>query len=693
VTDPLAPARQQSSRQAAGELGYRPEIDGLRALAVLPVMFFHAGFEMFAGGFVGVDVFFVISGYLITSIIRREMAAGAFSILGFYERRVRRILPALFLVTAACIPFAWAWMLPGEFKDFAQSVVAVNLFASNFLFWKESGYFALTAELKPLLHTWSLAVEEQFYVTFPLLLLLLRRVRERTLFAVIFILTLASFALAEWMSVRHPDANFYLLPTRAWELGVGALLAIVLPSIKARIFGALAEAGALAGLALIGFAVFTLDGDAPFPGIWALAPVLGTAALIACAGPKTWVGRILAWRPIVFVGLISYSAYLWHQPLFAFARLRCYECAIPAYGYGALTGLSLLLAALTWAFVERPFRRKGAVGRTPLFAGAAGVAAAFIGLGFVGAHFGVSRASAEVRELAAWSSDSSPHRWSCHNADPREACILGARSGAPLFVWGDSHGAELAWRLAGQLEAHAAPVIQLTHSDCPPTAGVHAPRQIARQSCLDFTEAALARLEAEPAGAMVVLVARWPEVFETGKFDNGEGGVEPHDYDRTMVPIEESAAFLDDPGRIDAVGARVRATIEALLASGHRVVLLYPIPEVGWNVPHRLARERLLGVARETPLSTSVSAYRARTANATAQLDRLREHPNLIRVRPADIFCDTDLPGRCVAERDGAPLYFDDDHLNSIGADLIAARIIAAMQARAWLGEATATDD
>lgn len=207
---------------------YRPEVDGLRAIAVLPVILFHAGFSAFSGGFVGVDIFFVISGYLITTIIYQEMAQGRFSMWRFYERRARRILPALFAVSLACIPFAWLWMLPNEFKDFSQSLVGVATFTSNILFWRESGYFAGAAELKPLLHTWSLAVEEQFYILYPPLLLALYRFVPKLLFTIISLGALVSLGLAHWASSAHPSANFYLLPTRAWELGLGALAAIYL---------------------------------------------------------------------------------------------------------------------------------------------------------------------------------------------------------------------------------------------------------------------------------------------------------------------------------------------------------------------------------------------------------------------------------------------------------------------------------
>ena len=206
---------------------YRAEIDGLRALAVVPVIFFHAGFELFSGGFVGVDVFFVISGYLITTILIEDLENQRFSLVNFYERRARRILPALFFVMFVCIPFAWMWMLPSQMKDFSQSLVAVSLFASNVLFWRESGYFDAAAEEKPLLHTWSLAVEEQYYVLFPIFLFLAWRYGKKRVFWMIVAMASISLLLSEWGWRNKATANFYLAPTRAWELFAGSIAAFI----------------------------------------------------------------------------------------------------------------------------------------------------------------------------------------------------------------------------------------------------------------------------------------------------------------------------------------------------------------------------------------------------------------------------------------------------------------------------------
>lgn len=347
-------------------MDYRREIDGLRALAVLPVILFHAGFETFSGGFVGVDVFFVISGYLITTIILAELDQGKFSIVNFYERRARRIVPALFLVMLVCIPSAWFWLLPSDMKDFSQSLVAVSVFASNILFWRESGYFDTAAELKPLLHTWSLAVEEQYYVLFPLFLMLFWRLGKRWILFTLGLVFVASLAVADWAAYAKPAAAFYLLPTRGWELLVGAFAAFYLSKANRKEFGkAVGEVGGWLGVALILYAVFFYSKATPFPGFYALVPTLGTALIILFATQQTTAGKFVGNKAFVGIGLVSYSAYLWHQPLFAFARHKGFSAASDVFL--ALSSLALLFAFLSWKYVESPFRSRKAIGGKKFF--------------------------------------------------------------------------------------------------------------------------------------------------------------------------------------------------------------------------------------------------------------------------------------------------------------------------------------
>jgi len=365
-------------------MNYRREIDGLRALALLPVILFHAGFETFSGGFVGVDVFFVISGYLITSIILAELEEGKFSIVNFYERRARRILPALFLVMLVCIQFAWFWLLPIDMKDFSESLVSVSVFASNILFWSESGYFDRLVELKPLLHTWSLALEEQFYILLPLFLMLFWKLGKHWILVTLGILFFASLAVAEWAAYAHPSAAFYLLPSRGWELLVGVFSAFYLSQANSKEFGkSLSEFGGWLGVTLILYSVFAFSKATPFPGFYALVPTLGAVLIILFATQQTTVGMFIGNKLFVGVGLISYSAYLWHQPLFAFARHR----SVLEPSYIVFIGLSVfafILAYFSWKFIEAPFRKNGAITRKQIFSLAFFFTLLFVFIGYFG---------------------------------------------------------------------------------------------------------------------------------------------------------------------------------------------------------------------------------------------------------------------------------------------------------------------
>ena len=361
---------------------YRKEIDGLRAFAVLPVILYHAGFQWLSGGYIGVDIFFVISGYLITSIILKELDAGTFSIAHFYERRARRILPALFFILLVSLPFAYFLLLPFELKDFGKSIISVIGFASNILFWQESDYFSEGAELIPLLHTWSLAVEEQFYVFFPLILMLFWALGKRGLVVIIGLIALASLGLTEWGWRHFPEANFYLIPTRAWELMIGSLSAFYLyyrdPTLLRNTF--IEQAGSFIGLVLIIASILFLDKSIPFPSLYALAPTLGAAFIIIFTTPNTLAYRILALPIFVGIGLVSYSAYLWHQPLFVFTRIAGIE--EPAlWVFALLTLITFALAYLTWRFVEAPFRNKKNFTRKQIFTASFITSLIFVGLG------------------------------------------------------------------------------------------------------------------------------------------------------------------------------------------------------------------------------------------------------------------------------------------------------------------------
>lgn len=378
-------------------LKYRPEIDGLRSVAVLPVILFHAGIGLFSGGYVGVDVFFVISGYLISSIIFGRMAKGTFSLVDFYDARARRILPALFFVMIACLPLAWLWMNPRQWTEFSESMIWTSLFSSNIFFWLNSDYFASASEFKPLLHTWSLAVEEQYYVFFPLIVMAFWRFGKKFLLGIFVLLGIASFAFCLWQVSRYPEANFFLTPSRVWELLAGVACAAILMKRDGEPFApGLAQFMSFAGLAMILFSIVYYDHHTPFPSIWAVPPVLGTTLIVLFAGQRNMTGKLLSIKPLVWIGLISYSAYLWHQPLFAFARIRV-AGEPELWIMLVLALLSLALAYVSWRWVEQPFRKKKTSGkvldgkkflstRKGIFSFSLAGLLAFIGLGYVQAN-------------------------------------------------------------------------------------------------------------------------------------------------------------------------------------------------------------------------------------------------------------------------------------------------------------------
>ncbi len=503
---------------------HRPEIDGLRAVAVLPVILFHAHVPGFSGGFVGVDVFFVISGFLITTIIAEALDDGRFSFLDFYARRARRILPALTVVVLATLPAAWLIMLPEAFKQFAESVAAVGGFSSNVLFWMKSGYFDTAAELKPLLHTWSLAVEEQYYVLFPAFMLALWRFGRASVVYALTSIFVISLGLSQWMAHAHPDANFYLLPSRAWELMVGSLAALW--AVRKRSLGsgpedhgapglglgATVDAGlALLGLAMILASIFIYDETTPFPSLWALVPTIGTALVLLCAdASETLAGRLLSLRGLVSIGLVSYSAYLWHQPIFALTRILAFRQP-PVRIMLALSVVSLALAWASWRFIEVPFRRARGRVRPVVLGAVASLALVCLGGGLVAtglqkrafiASLSPLRRATLARIEAATKELTVIDDGACRFGVPEipdassnrrfDACV--AKHGKALVVLGDSHAANLQRALIAGGSAPDFLVNVDKGTDCHP---------LARPQCLSGT--AVAFLEHHAGGIKAVL--------------------------------------------------------------------------------------------------------------------------------------------------------------------------------------------
>lgn len=670
---------------------YRPEVDGLRAVAVIPVILFHAGFEWFSGGFVGVDVFFVVSGYLITGIIYGEIQRGKFSIVKFYERRVRRILPALFFVSITCLVFAWFWMLPTEFKRLSESLIAVNLFVSNIYFWQSLDYFTGPAEMQPFLHTWSLAVEEQFYLFFPIFMLLAAYFRKLLLLSVIVIGGLASLLLAEYAASNHPTANFYLLPTRAWELMAGAVIAIYAYD-KNLSFSLLSRnIGSAAGLLLIAYAVFFFDEETPFPGLWAVIPVLGASLVILFSGGNDYVGRLLKWRPIVGIGLISYSAYLWHQPVFVFAKERSLG-PLSVSELLALSVLSIVLAVFSWRYVEQPFRHRSNFTQAQMFKAALAMSVLMIGIGVYGTHTqGIPwRFNEDVERIVQVRLDGSHVPESCHATTGKmmsidETCEYNKDGEKIIAIWGDSHATPLVRPVAERAEGLGKKVKMLVYTNCLPVFGY---TRSDDADCGRFNENVKEYVIGNDDVEMVIMLGRYPFQLNGELFDNREGGVEGNKSIKAISVAKGDGEYENDDDRVNVIGDLLKDTVQKLVDDGKRVVLVYPVPEVGWDTPYLLAKENLYGIERQQPLSTSHEVFKERAAASYSQLSKVGSHPNLLRIIPEELFCNTYIEGRCAAQVDEGLLYYDYDHLSRLGATLVAENIFKEIAEIGWMNDA-----
>lgn len=426
---------------------YRADVDGLRAVAIVLVVLFHATSRC-PGGFVGVDVFFVISGFLITGLLLKEQSRKEFRLADFWVRRVRRLLPAASLMVVTTLVAGFFVMLPDDYENVANSAIAQQLLVSNIYCMQKTGYFDGSAELMPLLHTWSLAVEEQFYVGYPLLLLLLGRLPKRMMVATLLALSAVSFIASDWGVRASPQAAFYLLPTRAWEILLGGLICFA-PMPRSR---SAWVANLLAGLGMAGILLpaWLFNPTTPFPGRAALLPCVATAIIIyANSLTTTWVGRFLETKPVVFVGLISYSLYLWHWPILSFLRyLRCDEPSSTLVR-GAAVAVSFIVAVVSWKYVELPFRGKAVLPEPKrlLIVAAATVSLLLAGsVGIVAFHGLPRRFDPQALSFAAAAHDDKSHRRTValdaleRGNIPEFGVADGRRS---CLVWGDSHAMSL----------------------------------------------------------------------------------------------------------------------------------------------------------------------------------------------------------------------------------------------------------
>ena len=622
------------------------------------------------GGFVGVDVFFVISGYLITSIIMREIQQGSFSILSFYERRIRRIFPALFAVIVATIVVASLLFVPDDLYNAAQSGIAATFFAANILFFLEAGYFDIGSYQKPLLHTWSLGIEEQFYIVLPLLMLLLARWRLR-MAVWIGVLTAVSLALSVATTEAMPTAAYYLLPWRAWELGIGALLALgVVPPLSNT---ATREATGLFGLALIIGAAVLITKETAFPGAAALAPTLGAAMLIhagAGDGKQPLASRLLSTSGPVWIGRISYSLYLWHWPLIVF--FVYYGMKLPSGAEAVvLFALALVLAWISWRFVEQPFRRRSAgERRAVVFGGAAvGMAAVTLAAGVVVVGKGFpGRLSEDMQGIAAFSHDFEDRRSECFRRKAAEAswlepCLYGTgEQPAQVALWGDSHAPAQIPALDVAAKERGLSVALYAADGCPPIDEFQVYWIGQDHSCTQYLDATYPAVIGDPHIELVVLSMRSP-IYTEGWLPYGLA-----ERDRTPLLIgDRSAPLPDGTDRAAFYFAGLERTVAALRAANKDVALVYPTPEAGFSVPNALVRMSIRDEVSDPTLAREV--FDARAANIVKEYDRLVELHGVIPIRLDNVLCDAKT---CNLVMNDVPVFRDSNHFSATTARSLA---------------------
>lgn len=644
-------------------LKYRPDIDGLRAVAVALVLLYHADLWDVNGGYIGVDVFFVISGFLITSLILEDLKHGTFSFLDFWERRIRRILPALGVVTLFTLVAGWFLFLPEDYAVLGKQAASQAVFSSNILFYTLSGYFAAENATKPLLHTWSLAVEEQYYFIIPFLLVFLFAKCRRRIKEILFVLMALSFAAGVWAVGNYPDAAFYLLPFRAWELLVGSLLAFYRGGQGFAQSGWRAETAAAFGLLAILVPAGFYSAATPFPGMAALSPCLGAALVIYANGGAnmTRVGRVLSSRPFVFVGLISYSLYLWHWPLLMFAEyvplieLRSTHRA-------ALLLLSAAIAYLSWKFIERPCRKRGGgnahAGRAcvygPALAGLCFFAAAGAAIAYTD---GIpSRWPDAALHYASGSGDRNPHARCA--AIPTEKvpdddglCQTNPAAGPPQFiVWGDSFSDSAMPAFFSLSKKYGMNGYIASRHSCAPILGMRQGNNARAEDCAKFNNAVFDLIKRRNV-RHVFLVANWNSWF------------------RIRDAFFESDAWYESykPKFDNMAIAGAQSTIDRLAGAGAKSYVMVGPPTLSFNAPLLLAFEEKMAVA-ERKSFTPVEKYKKDREKGIDRLMAANEKGKVVFIDPLPVLCpDT----KCISQYKGNALYFDRNHLTAHGAALV----------------------
>jgi len=632
--------------------GYRPDIDGLRALAVLAVILFHNGIPGFSGGYVGVDVFFVISGYLITQLLEKSRETSVARTLGtFYVRRVRRILPALLVTCLVTAIVGLALFTPDELINVGKYLAATPVVLSNIAAWAErSGYFAPNVRQLPLSHLWSIAVEEQFYLLYPLLLMATTRYRLPSRLLVLAVLAAASLSLCVWASHHRPVSNYFFAPTRAWELMLGAMLALAgTPRMRYRVA---VEGAAVASLATLALAVYLYNQDTPYPGTATVLPCLATAALLATgSGPRpALVNRVLSQPPLVLIGLMSYSLYLWHQPLLVFANYYSIAPLKPGATVIPLAA-TFLVAAASWRFIERPVRTRALLGSTRNLLASMGVGS--VGILLVG--------------LVLWNSDGFPHRFPpearglivsmngtpelvhCVEGVPLEqvragnVCRFGTGDGsAKVLVWGDSHAMSLMPAVETLAKTHGMQTYFVAKYNCLPVFAAPGPNRLDaardRYGCARFNDAVV----------------------------EGIGRIQPN-----LIILDGAWSPGEPPPGVPEVEPGIEQTVRRVGDHSRSICVVFAVPKLGYAVSHALLVARRLHIADDF-LAVSRADALAQHRDMEHSLRALAARSGLRLADPKDALCPAE---SCLYKADDHSLYFDDSHLSAYGS-LYAARTL-----------------
>ena len=629
---------------------YRPDIDGLRAVSILAVVIYHAFPAVLPGGFVGVDIFVVISGYLITGIILRATELDSFSLASFYRRRIQRILPAVVPVLLACLALGYVALLPFEYASLGRHTASASLFIPNIQFWTEAGYFDTESRLKPLLHLWSLGVEEQFYLIWPLCLVLAARARLGA-GAVLLSLLGLSFAL----SVLHTGdraASFFLPQFRVWELLLGGLLAW-LESRRALDVGDAGKPMALIGLTLLCAALGLIDKQAAFPGWWALLPTLG-ATLIIAAGPDSGVNRVLGRPLLVFIGKISFPLYLWHWPLLAFARIaESGEPSVPIRA--AIVGLSVGLAWVSYRLLETPLRYHSSrlvptlLVVSMLLSGALGLAVYRLdGLPERTPHKNALASSFYWKELGLHERDD------CSEQLGIPGRCLSDGKAPTVAVVGDSHSTNTFFALAHHLRDAPEGVIRLGSGGCPPLYNVRTRDAGNADTCLETTNGNLAWVAGNDDIDTVYLSSMGPMYINSGQ-------------ERYLMSSVDHPDLADNRA-VFATG--MQASIDFLQAAGKDVVLVIDWPALSVD-PRSCVDLRPLRLTAFTAAECSVPRKRhdrrSQPYRETMALI-LDANPDIRYWDTPALFCNRQ---RCRGMLEGEPLYRDRSHLSSFGSQFL----------------------